>query len=82
MSITTYQELKDAVIAWPDLQGEVDLAANVDTCIALGEARINQLLRLQGNLVTVPVQNPSEPYELPADCMEIDRVAGSNGQSL
>ena len=82
MSLTTYQDLKDAVVAWPDLQGEADLESYADTLIALGESRINISLRLRRGIKSISVPTAVSYYQLPTDFLEIDRVVDGNGLPL
>lgn len=82
MPLTTYQELKDAVVAWPDLQGEADLESYVDTLIALGESRINLSLRLRRGIKSIAIPTAVSSYALPVDFLEIDRVVGGDGLPL
>ena len=82
MPLTTYQDLKDALVAWPDLQGEEDLEAYADTLIGLGESRINLSLRLRRGIKSISVPTAVSYYQLPDDFLEIDRVVGENGLPL
>lgn len=82
MSLTTYQDLKDALVAWPDLQGEEDLESYADTLIALGEARINISLRLRRGINSIAVPTAVGYYQLPTDYLEIDRVVDGDGLPL
>lgn len=83
MSLTTYSDLRQALIDWPDLQGEVDLDGYADTLITLGESRINVALRLRRNIKTeVLLSDEVTIYELPDDFLEIDRVYDTDGVPL
>ena len=83
MSLTSYNDLRQALIDWPDLQGEVDLDSYADTLIALGESRINVALRLRRNITSVVVaDNKETSYPLPDDFLEVDRVLGPDGVPL
>jgi hypothetical protein len=85
MSLTTYSDLPQALIDWPDLQGEVDLDNYADTLITLGESRINVALRLRRNITSLLVDNGKDEvtsYALPDDFLEVDRVLGPDGVPL
>ena len=84
MSLTTYSDLRQALIDWPDLQGEVDLDSYADTLITLGESRINVTLRLRRNIKSLVVVDGIEVtfYPLPEDFLEVDRVLGPDGVPL
>jgi len=84
MSLNTYQDLVDAIIKWPDLQGEVDLESVAPTLISLAEAQINNTLKLTGMVTTLPITSATEisEYALPDDYLELDRVVGPSGESL
>lgn len=84
MSLTTYSDLRQALIDWPDLQGEVDLDSYADTLITLGESRINVTLRLRRNIKSLVVVDVIEVtfYQLPDDFLEVDRVLGPDGVPL
>lgn len=83
MSLTTYNDLRQALIDWPDLQGEVDLDNYADTLITLGESRINVTLRLRRNITSLVVDGIEvTSYQLPDDFLEADRVLGPDGVPL
>ena len=83
MSLTTYSDLRQALIDWPDLQGEVDLDSYADTLITLGESRINVTLRLRRNITSLVVAGSEvTSYQLPDDFLEVDRVLGPDGVPL
>lgn len=87
MAITDYASLRQSVIDWPSLSGEQDLEQYVDTVISLGEAQINQELRLQRHLqfLSVPPDVAGtmyEAYPLPDDYLELNDVIGPSGESL
>jgi len=84
VSLTSYNDLRQALIDWPDLQGEVDLDSYADTLITLGESRINVTLRLRRNIKSLVVVDGIEvtSYQLPDDFLEVDRVLGPDGVPL
>lgn len=83
MSLTTYSDLRQALIDWPDLQGEVDLDSYADTLITLGESRINVALRLRRNIKPLIVGSVEVTfYPLPEDFLEVDRMVGVDGVPL
>lgn len=83
MALTTYADLRQALIDWPDLYGEQDMDYYSDMLITLGEARINTRLRLKRSLKTETIlgigltQSP-----LPEDFLEVDQVQTSEGDPL
>ena len=83
MALTTYADLRQALIDWPDLSGEQDMDYYSDMLITLGEARINTRLRLKRSLKTETIlgigltQSP-----LPEDFLEVDQVQTSEGDPL
>ena len=83
MALTSYNDLRQAVIDWPDLRGEVDLESYIDTVISLAEARINREVRLEGHIVSLAVGGTQvDGYALPDDYTAMDRVTGPGGESL
>lgn len=83
MTLTTYDDLRQALVDWPDLQGETDLNAYADTLITLAESRINISLRLRRSIASLDVTGSAiESYALPDDFLEADRVIGPDGKPL
>ena len=77
-----YSELKTAIIDFPDLKGEVELASYIDLIILLAETRISRDVHLAGGIKTVNVVGSVDTYQLPADCLEVDRIAITDGTKL
>lgn len=83
MALQTYDDLRQAIINWPDLSGETDLESHVDLLISLGEARINVALRLRQSLKTYTSPDESvTSAQLPSDFLEVDQVTDTGGNSL
>lgn len=83
MALTTYADLRQALIDWPDLAGETDLESYADTLITLGEARINVSLRLRRSLKTETVTGTGlYRSPLPEDFLEVDQVQTLEGVPL
>ena len=77
-----YESLKKAIVDFPDLVGEADLEAYVQTIIELAEARINRDVRLRGHLRSQYVSGTLSEHPLPADYLDLDRLTGPNGEAL
>ncbi len=85
MGLSTYQELRNAVLAWPDLGTEEDLEAIVDTCISLGEDRVYRVVRSRwslGSAFGVFSDEPGSSVDLPSDFVAVDWVRGPSGEAL
>lgn len=86
MSLATYNDLKAAIVEWPDLVGEPTIQNAVGTLIALAEATINQdpRLRLAGHMTTLHVVSgtPEKEHELPDDCLQVAGVFSDDGEPV
>jgi hypothetical protein len=81
MSLQNYDALRQAIVTWPSLDGEVDVETHAPTIISLAEAAINQdpRIRLRGHLTTAVLPGDATEYALPADCLQVDYV-GCDGE--
>lgn len=76
MSFSTYSGLKTAVASWMD---RTDLTSEMTDFVALGEARLNRLLRTQDQITVDDPDAVDEYLDLPADWAQTNRLnfAGS-----
>ncbi len=76
MAITTYSELQTAVANWLDRGGDAAFTARVPEFIALGESRLNRLLRLRVMQADTPLTGTIglRTLALPTDFVEPIRL--------
>jgi hypothetical protein len=74
MAISTYTQLKEAIILWAGREGDTTILSAIERAIALAEARFNRVLRVSDMEAQATGTTSSGIIDLPSDFLGVRRV--------